>query len=92
MSGPIRARGVGILGCVSLAMAVAVAATGALAQGASTPIQSPQDAACRDEARDKVFSTPDPKGLGLYAIGRQLYFACMKRNPAAPRRRERPRT
>nr|WP_282103515.1 hypothetical protein [Methylobacterium sp. 37f] len=90
MSGPIRARGVGILGGVSLA--VAVATTGALAQGASTPIQSPQDAACRDEARDKVFSTPDPKGLGLYAIGRQLYFACMKRNPAAPRRRERPRT
>ena len=59
----------------------------ALAQGASTPIQSPQDAACRNEARAKVFVTPDPKGLGLYPIGRQIYMSCMRRlQPAATRR------
>ncbi|WP_313899163.1 hypothetical protein [Methylobacterium sp. J-090] len=59
----------------------------AFAQGASTPIQSPQDAACRNEARAKVFVTPDPKGLGLYGIGRQIYVACMRRlQPAAVRR------
>jgi hypothetical protein len=75
----------------ALAAALALAASGAAAQGESTPIQSPQDAACRDEARSRVFSTPDPKGLGLYAIGRQLYFACMKRAQPGPRGRERAR-
>lgn len=43
------------------------------------PIQSPQDAACRNEARAKVFSAPDPQGLGLHGVGRQIYTACMQR-------------
>lgn len=48
------------------------------------PIQSPQDKACRDEAAGRVFETPDPQGLGVYAIGKQIYFACMQRAEAAP--------
>ncbi|ACL59814.1 hypothetical protein [Methylobacterium nodulans] len=43
------------------------------------PIKSPQDQACRDEARARVFSTPDPQGVGPYVIGRQIYMACMQR-------------
>jgi hypothetical protein len=50
---------------------------------AEPPIRSPEDAACRLEARAKVFSTPNPHGLELEQIGRQIYFACMSRlNPA----------
>lgn len=75
----------------ALGIMLSALASVALAQGEFTPIQSPQDAACRTEARNRVFSTPDPKGLGLYAIGRQLYFACMKRAQPGPRRRERAR-
>ena len=55
---------------------------------AEAPIKSPQDAACRNEARAKVFVTPDPGGIGLYAIGRQIYMACMTRSqPRTARRR-----
>ena len=55
--------------------------------GAAQPIQSPQDAACRNEARARVFSTPDPQGLGPYAVGRQIYTACMQRAQAPQGRR-----
>ena len=48
------------------------------------PIQSPQDKSCRDEAAARVFETPDPGNLGVYAIGKQIYFACMQRADAAP--------
>ena len=75
----------------ALGLTLSAIALAALAQGESTPIQSPQDAACRTEARNRVFSTPDPKGLGLYAIGRQIYFACMKRAQPGTRGRERAR-
>lgn len=55
---------------------------------AEAPIKSPQDAACRNEARAKVFVTPDLGGIGLYAIGRQIYSACMTRSqPRTARRR-----
>jgi hypothetical protein len=46
---------------------------------AEPPIRSPEDAACRLEARAKVFSAPNPQGLELEQIGRQIYFACMSR-------------
>lgn len=49
------------------------------------PIQSPQDAACRDVARSRVFSTPDPQNLGLREIGRRIYMACMSRVTKAKR-------
>ena len=49
----------------------------------SQPIQSAQDAACRGEAKARVFTAPDPQGLGLYAIGRQIYMACMTRPVAS---------
>lgn len=61
----------------------------ALAGGAARaepPIRSPEDAACRNEARAKVFSAPNPQGLELEEIGRRIYFACMDRvaKAAAP--------
>jgi hypothetical protein len=46
---------------------------------AEPPIRSPQDAACRIEAKARVFSAPNPRGLELEEIGRQIYFACLSR-------------
>ncbi|GJE19453.1 hypothetical protein [Methylobacterium marchantiae] len=46
-------------------------------QVAEPPIQSPQDAACREQARAQVFSAPNPSNLGLYDLGSQIYHACM---------------
>ncbi|MBE7199656.1 MAG: hypothetical protein INR70_17890 [Parafilimonas terrae] len=65
---------------------------------AEPPIRSPEDAACRLEARAKVFSAPNPQGLELEQIGRQIYFACMSRldparavTPKRSRHRRKPR-
>ena len=52
---------------------------------AEPPIRSAQDAACRSEARARVFSVPNPRGLELEVIGRQIYHACMRQ--ARKRRR-----
>lgn len=41
------------------------------------PIQSPQDAACREQAKAQVFSAPNPKNLSLYDLGSQIYYSCM---------------
>ncbi|WP_342030171.1 hypothetical protein [Methylobacterium pseudosasicola] len=57
---------------------------------AEPPIRSPEDAACRNEARAKVFSAPNPKGLELEDIGRQIYFACMARTTQAAASPEKP--
>lgn len=61
---------------VAAAMLVATC-LGAVAQ--DQPITSPQDAQCRDEARDKVFAAPNPKGLTPFALGAEIYHACMRR-------------
>jgi hypothetical protein len=51
---------------------------------AEPPIRSPEDAACRAEAKAKVFSAPNPKGLEIEEVGRGIYYACMGRlKPAA---------
>jgi len=63
--------------------------SGAFAQ--NQPITSPQDAQCRDEARDKVFSTPNPNGLSPFSLGAELYHACMRRLGAEPSRPSRQR-
>lgn len=44
------------------------------------PIRSQQDAACRDQARDRVFGAPNPQGLSLYDLGAQIYRSCMKQS------------
>lgn len=72
-----------------LAVGVLLAFTGAA--HAEPPIQSPQDAACRDVARSRVFSAPDPLNLGLREIGRQIYMACMQATKAGGGRRTRHR-
>ena len=52
------------------------------AQG-QPPIQSPQDAACRQEAQRGVFA--DTRGLDPYALGRQIWAQCMSRMSRAER-------
>jgi len=56
------------------------------ASAQSQPIKSPQDAQCRSEARDHVFTAPNPKGLSPYGLGAELYHACMRRLGAEPGR------
>lgn len=64
----------------SLAVAVPAFLTPTTAQAfEQPPITSPQDKACRDEAASRVLHAPDPQNLGLHAIGREIYGACMRR-------------
>lgn len=63
--------------------AVLTTILGGAAARAEPPIKSPEDAACRNEARAKVFSAPNPQGLELEDVGRQIYFACMARTTQA---------
>jgi hypothetical protein len=65
-------------------VALLAASSGALAQ--NQPIKSPQDAHCRTEARDHVFTAANPKGLSPYDLGASLYHACMRRLGAEPNR------
>lgn len=41
------------------------------------PIQSPQDGACRGQARAEVFTAPNPNHLGLWDLGSQIWHTCM---------------
>ncbi|MER2266875.1 hypothetical protein [Methylobacterium oxalidis] len=76
---------------LSLGLILGVIGSGGEAR-AEPPIRSAQDAACRNEARARVFATPDPRGLGPHAIGRQIWNACMQRAAAgAPRKARRSR-
>lgn len=54
-------------------------ALGHTAARADPPIRSAEDAACRLEAKARVFVTPNPQGLEPEAIGRQIYYACLRR-------------
>lgn len=56
---------------------------------AEPPIENAIDAACREVARSKVFSTPDPMNLGLRELGRRIYMACLGSH-AKPARKRRP--
>jgi hypothetical protein len=49
------------------------------ASAQSQPIQSPQDAACREEATRRVFGDPNPGNVDPYVRGRQFWNACMAR-------------
>ena len=54
-------------------------ALGCTAARADPPIRSAEDAACRLEAKARVFVTPNPAGLEPEVIGRRIYQACMRR-------------
>ena len=47
-------------------------------------VQSPQDQACRDEAKSRVFSEPTG-GQDLFVIGRRYWTECMRRAERAKR-------
>lgn len=60
-----------------LAIVIALT-TGAAAQSVpEPPIQSPQDAACREQARAQILSYPNPNNLSLYDLGSQIWHLCM---------------
>ena len=63
--------------CLGLGLLLAVCAPTGQAR-AEPPITSAQDAYCRDQARARVFSTPDPRNIGLHEIGRGIYKGCMR--------------
>lgn len=69
---------------IGLAAAVLLVAALSPASAQNQPIKSPEDATCRDEARDHVFTAPNPKGLTPYGLGAELYHACMRRLGAEP--------
>lgn len=55
------------------------------------PVQGPADAACREEARSRVFTAPNPNNLSLWDLGSQIWHACMAAYHASspnPGRRE----
>lgn len=59
-----------------LTLAFIVASTGqALAN--EPPIQGPEDAACRGQARSEVFTAPNPNHLSLWDLGSQIWHTCM---------------
>ena len=57
----------------------AFAAFGIGAAQAEPPIRSPEDAACRAEAKARVFSEPNPRNLPIEELGKGIYYACMAR-------------
>jgi hypothetical protein len=56
------------------------------------PIQSPQDAACRNEAANRVFTEPNPQRLDMYTIGKRIWQDCMRRADRTHRVRAKGRT
>ncbi|SDM54394.1 hypothetical protein SAMN05216360_102391 [Methylobacterium phyllostachyos] len=59
------------------AVLLAGSTVAALAQNET--IKGPEDAKCRDEARDLVFSAPNPKRLSPFDLGAEIYHGCMRR-------------
>lgn len=78
---------------VMFALSLATAVCGSANAQQEPPIQSPQDAACRNDARDKVFTAPNPNNLSLWDLGSQIYHLCMAayhdRGPNPGRREQR---
>jgi len=69
-----------------ITLAVVLFTADALSAAAQNqPIQGPEDAQCRDEARDLVFSAPNPKRLTPFDLGAEIYHACMRRLGAEPK-------
>ncbi len=63
-----------------------LASNAALAQ--YPPPQSPQDQHCRQVAQARVFSEPNPEGLGLVDHGYRIWAKCMRQAGATvPSRR-----
>lgn len=64
---------------VTLGLAATILCCSLTAARAEPPIRSPEDAACRNEARAKVFTAPNPRALPIEEVGKTIYYACMKR-------------
>ena len=64
-----------VLGITSAAFAL-LASSSAFAQ--YPPPQSPQDQRCREVAQSKIFTEPNPQGLGLVDHGYRIWAKCMR--------------
>ena len=57
------------------------------------PVQGPEDAACRAQARSEVFTAPNPNRLSLWDLGSQIWHTCMAayhgRSPHSGRQEQR---
>ena len=76
---------------IATALVVTLALTSAAAAQSEPPVQGPADAACREEARAKVFTAPNPNNLSLWDLGSQIWHSCMAAYHASgpnPGRRE----
>ncbi len=72
----------------SLAVVVVLASHCSDAPAQKRPVTSPQDAQGSGGARDKVFTVQNPQGLTPFALGAEIYHACMRRlvfEPKPPR-------
>lgn len=76
---------------IATALVVTLALMGAASAQTEPPVQGPADAACRGEARAKVFTAPNPNNLSLWDLGSQIWHTCMAAYHASgpnPERRE----
>lgn len=63
--------------CLGLGLVIAAVVSAGEVR-AEPPVRSAQDAYCRDQARARVFSAPDPQNVGLHEVGRRIYQGCMR--------------
>ena len=47
------------------------------------PPQSPEDHRCREVAQSRVFTEPNPEGLGLVEHGYRIWAKCMRQAGAS---------
>jgi hypothetical protein len=62
--------------CITSAAFALLFSTSAFAE--YPPPQSPQDQHCRQVAQSKIFTEPNPHGLGLVDHGYRIWAKCMR--------------
>src|SRR5215207_4176240 len=66
---------------IAFGLAGLLVATSAFAQ--YPPPQSPEDQRCRQVAQSRIFSEPNPEGLGLVDHGYRIWAKCMRQAGAS---------
>lgn len=64
---------------IVFAIVMTAAVSGAALAQSQPPIQGPEDATCREDARNRLLGAPNPRGLSPFDLGAQLYHECMRR-------------
>ena len=63
-------------GCTFTIIITLLVSSAAFAQ--HPPPESPQDQRCREVAASKIFTEPNPEGLGLAEHGYRIWARCMR--------------